>query len=96
MLTYEELKEEAFARGLKLIKKQDNLTLKPCICGYRKLSRWSRNGLIFFKCENCELESRPGRDETEARKNWNKLVTPFVNETKAVEMPYRKEKVTYD
>lgn len=89
-----DLKIEADKLGYRLVKKTEYVQFRPCICGAKAYNRekWQSTDGIFFECNKCGLRSKPAKNETEARKNWNKLVEGYVKEPEAVEAPYaRKE-----
>ena len=71
-MTLEELKEEAKAKGYKLIKASPYIKLLPCKCGRKRLDQWFvTDGGTFFRCPNCGTRAPEGKTEREARKNWN-------------------------
>lgn len=85
------LKIEADKLGFRLVKKTEYVLFKPCICGHNRRGRWHSPDGIFFECECCGLKSKPGKNETEARKIWNKMVENYVNEMEPEEAPYRRD-----
>jgi hypothetical protein len=88
-----DIKIEADKLGYRLVRKTEYVHFMPCICGASNRGRWSSPDGIFFECNNCGLKSKPAKNETDARKNWNKLVEGYVKEPEEVEAPYgRKEK----
>lgn len=70
----EELKEIAGKLGYSVVKKQPYIKLEPCKCGRKIISLWYRNGVPFYKCDDCGLKAEPGKSKLAARKNWNKLI----------------------
>ena len=84
-----DIKIEADKLGYRLVRKTEYVHFIPCICR----GRWSSPDGIFFECNNCGLRSKPAKNETDARKNWNELVEGYVKGPEEVETPYdRKEK----
>ena len=74
-MTVEELKVEAAKLGYKIIKKQEYIKFKPCICGCNKRGLWYRSGgTRLYKCNNCGLEAPEGSNDKEAKLNWNKMI----------------------
>ena len=86
-MTVEELKKEAAKLGYNIIKKQEYIRFKPCICGCNQRKRWyginSYETTVFFKCKNCGLTSPKGSDEKEAKLNWNKMIEEKENDGKS-------------
>ena len=79
-MNLEELKAEAAKLGYNLIKKQPYIKLYQCTCGKKKPSKWfyyaeESNGMMFYKCDNCELSALPAKTDRQARENWNQLVS---------------------
>ena len=72
--TLEELKEIAGKLGYSLVKNQPKIKLEPCKCGRKIIALWYRNGVPFYKCDNCGLKAEPGKSKLMARKNWNKMI----------------------
>ena len=73
-MTHEELKAEAKAQGYNLIRINKPERLLPCKCGCKRRSRWwTSNGNITLECLRCGFHVY-GRNEADARKNWNKAV----------------------
>lgn len=78
-MTLDELKAEAKAHGYRLMPITPYIKLMPCKCGRKRLEIWYRtdgSGCRFVKCPSCGLTAPDGRNEREARKNWNKRVMP--------------------
>lgn len=82
-MTVEELKKEAAKLGYSIIKKQEYIRFKPCICGCNNRKHWySYGNSVFFECTNCGLKSPIGLDEKEAKLNWNKMIEEKQNDRK--------------
>lgn len=74
-MTVEELKAEAKALGYNIIKIQKKEKLLPCICGSNRRSWWHHAGTrsITLECNRCGIKVT-GKDEAEARHNWNLMI----------------------
>lgn len=82
-MTVEELKKEAAKLGYNIIKKQEYIRFKPCVCGCNRRTHWySYENTVFFECNNCGLKSPIGLDEKEAKLNWNKMIEEKQNDRK--------------
>ena len=75
-----DLKIEADKLGYRLVRKTEYVHFMPCLCGASNRRRWSSPDGIFFECNSCGLRSKPAKNETDARKNWNNLVEGYVKE----------------
>ena len=74
-MTLDELKKEAKAHSYHLIPVQPYIKLLPCKCGRKRLEQlWRFEGGTYFACPNCGKIAPDGRNEREARKNWNALM----------------------
>lgn len=74
-MTYEELKAEAKAMGYNLIKIPEKVKLLPCVCGRKRIDCWYRNDhREYYRCVNCGLTSSTGKNNREAKLNWNKMI----------------------
>lgn len=74
-MTLDELKKEAKAHGYRLTPVQPYIKLLPCKCGRKRLEQWWRaEGGTYFVCPNCGTKAQEGRNEREARENWNVLM----------------------
>ena len=71
-MTVEELKETAKEMGFKLMPLGTLERLRPCRCGCKKRDRIYGDRVVL-RCMRCGMEAA-GRDEAEARKNWNAMV----------------------
>lgn len=87
-----DLKIEADRLGYRLVKKTEYAVFKPCICGYNRRSRRQSPDGIFFECEHCGLKSKPGKNETEARKMWNRMAEHYINKPEPEEAPFGRNK----
>ena len=80
-MTVEELKKEAAKLGYNIIKKQEDIRFKPCVCGCnRRKHCYSYGNTVSFECKNCGLTSPKGSDEREAKLNWNKMIEEKTND----------------
>lgn len=71
-MTIEEIKAEAKKHGYTLIKINKYEKLAPCKCGRKHLTRWIKfEGGIQFECPICGATAPVGKNEREARHNWN-------------------------
>ena len=75
-MTLEELKEEAKKLGYDLIPRKKYISLKPCMCGRKRLCEWwdGRNDVWFYKYPECDREAPGGKTHTEARRKWNEMI----------------------
>lgn len=74
-MTYERLKKLADKMGYKLIKKQEKVNLLPCKecgCKKRKQLYYSDKKEVSYVCLRCGVVATAGKNDVEARKNWNK------------------------
>lgn len=80
-MTEKEFREEAKRRGYKLIKVPKNVEtvkLLPCVCGRKQIGCW--NGVSdhiyfeFYQCAKCGLTADRGKNNREARINWNRVI----------------------
>ena len=76
-MTIEELKTEAKKYGYHLIKDRPYVRFKPCTCGCNTrehISKWTGvESLTILRCTRCGREVC-GKDETEAKLNWNAMI----------------------
>lgn len=84
-MTFEELKSEAKAQGYNLIPIRKFEKLLPCTCGFNRRERWEclvcGQWVIELRCKNCG-KSVQGRNEADARRNWNRMMKGEQNEKK--------------
>ena len=69
----EELEVEAKKLGYRLVKIKPYVTLLPCTCGCKRRWRWYSPTTVIIECQKCG-KSAYGRNEQEARINWNKKI----------------------
>lgn len=75
-MTIEELKTEAEALGYKLVKKQEYIKFKPCVCGSHRRLEWyhcADHG-ISYECNKCGFKAPMGLTKKQAKLNWNEAV----------------------
>lgn len=72
--TDEEFKAEAKRRGYNLIKIPEKVKLLPCVCGRRRLVLWWGNHGESYACPICGSEGESGKNNRQARLNWNKMI----------------------
>lgn len=76
-MTFEELKAEAKRQGYKLMKKQENVSVRllPCTCGVKRPTKWyvigDDNVGECYKCDKCGKRGKTGKNTREAKINWN-------------------------
>lgn len=77
-MTVEELKEEAKKLGYNLIPIRKYEKLIPCVCGCNRRDHFYgwKNGedIVTLRCKRCGKEA-PGRNEADARRNWNNAMS---------------------
>ena len=73
-MTVNELKAEAKKLGYNLIPIQENIKFLPCVCGYNRRSHLITRTGEFYECQKCGIQSPEGKNETEAKKLWNKMI----------------------
>lgn len=80
-MTVEELKAEAKALGYNIIKIKKKEKFLPCTCGANRRSWWYHAGSsnITLECNRCGFKVE-GKDESEARHNWNLAIKEKENE----------------
>lgn len=76
-MTVKELKTEAEALGYKLVKKQEYIKFKPCVCGGKRRTEWHHCAEpygTFYQCVKCGLKASVGTTKKQAKLNWNEAV----------------------
>lgn len=72
-----EFRKEAKRRGYNLIKtkpREKAIPLLPCTCGRKRIVSYGRTGVCeYYKCV-CGLTGDAGKNDKEARLNWNKMI----------------------
>lgn len=82
-MTYEQLRDEAYKLGYKLVKIQPSIHFESCICGRKYPDLWFGAGKDrFYKCPKCDRQAPAGKTEREAKMNWNEYIKEVKNEDK--------------
>lgn len=82
LMTDEEFRAEAKARGYKLIKisETENVKLLPCTCGKKSTCEIFTEGAVLRRCNGCGREAPAHKTSRGAKQNWNKMVEGRVVE----------------
>lgn len=78
-MTLKELMEEADRQGYRLVKKAPKTMLLACTCGCMKRAHWYGKDSVALVCKKCGRKVT-GKNEMNARVNWNKEITRIMNE----------------
>ena len=73
-VTDEEFKVEAKRRGYNLIPIAKKVIMFPCVCGRVRIACYCiSGGYEFYQCK-CGLVGEKGKNNKQARLNWNKMI----------------------
>ena len=80
-MTFEELKEEARKLDCWVYPRKKYVRLHKCICGRSRIETRIGPKGEYRRCPNCQFQSRPSWNSTQAKRNWNEDVTKALNQS---------------